>query len=99
VQKSKDRNRNTNTLNPKKLSPLESAAYVLECIQEGERKAEIVQRFDDDEQLVSLWLTFLKANDWLEEDHDSISQLVVTEEGKEWIEKFETRLFQLSYYR
>jgi hypothetical protein len=87
VQKGKDRN--TNTLNPKKLSPLETAAYVLACIHEGKRKEEIVQRFDDDEQLVSLWLTFLKANDWLEEDHDSNSQLVVSEEGKQWIEEFE----------
>lgn len=88
MQKGKDRS--SNTLNPKKLSPLESAAYVLECIHEGKRKEEIVQRFDDDGQLVSLWLTFLKANDWLEEDHDSNSQLVVSEEGKRWIEKFET---------
>jgi hypothetical protein len=87
VQKGKDRN--TNTQNPKKLSPLETAAYVLECIHEGKRKEEIVQRFDDDEQLVSLWLTFLKANDWLEEDHNSNSQLVVSEEGKQWIKKFE----------
>lgn len=89
MQKGKNRNRNTNTLNPKKLSPLESAAYVLECIQEGKRKEEIVRRFNDDEQLVSLWLTFLKANDWLEEDHNSGSQLLVTEEGKQWIERFE----------
>jgi len=87
VQKGKDRN--TNTLKPKKLSPLETAAYVLECIHEGKRKEEIVQRFDNDEQLVSLWLTFLKANDWLEEDHDSNNQLVVSEEGKQWIKKFE----------
>ena len=87
MQKGKDRN--TNTLNPKKLSPLETAAYVLECIHEGKRKEEIVERFDDDEQLVSLWLTFLKANDWLEEDHDSNSQLVVSVEGKQWIKKFE----------
>ncbi|MDQ6864097.1 MAG: hypothetical protein M3044_09755 [Thermoproteota archaeon] len=87
MQKGKDRN--TNTQNPKKLSPLETAAYVLECIHEGKRKEEIVQRFDDDEQLVSLWLTFLKANDWLEEDHDSNSQLVVSEEGKQWINRFE----------
>jgi len=86
VHKGKDRN--TNTLNPKKLSPLETAAYVLECIDEGKRKEEIVQRFDDDEQLVSLWLTFLKANGWVE-DHDSNSQLVISEEGKQWIEKFE----------
>ena len=85
----KGKDRNTNTLNPKKLSPLETAAYVLECIVEGKRKEEIVQRFDDDEQLVSLWLTFLKANDWLEEDHNSSSQLLVTEEGKQWIEGFE----------
>jgi predicted transcriptional regulator len=90
VQKGKDRNRNINTLNPKKLSPLGSAAYVLECIKEGKRKEEIVQRFNDDEQLVSLWLTFLKANDWLEEDHNSSSHLVVTEEGKQWIETFDT---------
>ena len=87
MQKGKDRN--TNTLKPKKLSPLETAAYVLECIHEGKRKEEIVQRFDNDEQLVSLWLTFLKANDWLEEDHDSNNQLVVSEEGKQWIKKFE----------
>ena len=87
MQKGKDKN--TNTLNPKKLSPLETAAYVLACIHEGKGKEEIVQRFDDDEQLVSLWLTFLKANDWLEEDHDSNNQLVVSEEGKQWIEKFE----------
>ena len=90
MQKGKDRNRNTNTLNPKKLSPLESAAYVLECIQEGKPKEEIVRRFNDDEQLVSLWLTFLKANDWLEEDHNSSSQLLLTEEGKQWSEGFET---------
>ena len=68
---------------------METAAYVLACIHEGKRKEEIVQRFDDYEQSVSLWLTFLKANDWLEEDHDSNSQLVVSEEGKQWIEKFE----------
>lgn len=61
MQKGEDRN--TSTLNTKKLSPLKTAAYVLACIHEGKRKEEIVQRFDDDEQSVSLWLTFLKAND------------------------------------
>ena len=58
MQKGKDRY--SNTMNPRKLSPLQSAAYVLECIHEGKRKEEIVQRFEEDEQLVSLWLTFLK---------------------------------------
>lgn len=80
--------RNTNTLNPKNLSPMGSAAYVLECIHDGRREEEIAQRFDDDEQLVSLWLTFFKANDWLE-DHDSNSQLAVSEQRKRWIKKFE----------
>jgi hypothetical protein len=89
VQNGKDRY--TNTVNTGKLSPLESAVYVLRCIYEGKRKDEIVQRFDGDEQLVSLWLTFLKTNDWLQENQYANGQLEVSEQGRQWLEKFELR--------
>jgi len=89
VQNGKDRY--TNTVNAGKLSPLESAVYVLRCIYEGKRKDEIVQQFDGDEQLVSLWLTFLKANDWLQENQYANGQLEVSEQGRQWLEKFEPR--------
>jgi hypothetical protein len=89
VQNGKDRY--TKTVNAGKLSPLESAVYVLRCIYEGKRKDELVQRFDGDEQLVSLWLTFLKANDWLQENQYANGQLEVSEQGRQWLEKFELR--------
>jgi hypothetical protein len=70
-----------------------TAIYVLKCINEGQSKKEIIYNLDNNEQLVSVWIEYLKGLHWLEEDHIS-GNLLASEDGKSWIKKYHESLQQ-----
>jgi hypothetical protein len=71
----------------KKLSGLRQAIYIMRCLSKGEYFEQITEKFDGDEQLVKLWMSFLLHNKCIQNPLDH--KWVVTEKGKRWIEKYE----------
>ena len=63
----------------RKLSALKQALYILKSISEGRSRRDIVEEFDGDEQLVSIWIDFLNEHGWLVEGSN---KLIVTEYGR-----------------
>jgi len=61
-----------------------TAIYILKCINEGQSKKEIIYNLDDNEQLVSVWIEYLKGLHWLEEDGINGS-LLPSQDSKSWI--------------
>ena len=61
-------------------SALGTALHILRCIDEGQSRKEIIQSLDNNEQLVSVWIQYLKAISWLKEDTQG--NLVASEDGK-----------------
>jgi hypothetical protein len=55
----------------------------MRCIDSGISDQEIVRRFKGDEQLVNIWIMFLRGNHWLEPDKNG--KLVMTDKAKEWL--------------
>jgi hypothetical protein len=51
---------------PVRLSGLKQAAFVMKCLTRGQRMGEITMAFGGDEQLVDMWILFLKHNHWME---------------------------------
>src|SRR5919199_988534 len=71
----------------KKLSGLRQAIYIMRCLRKGEYFEQIIERFDGDEQLVKLWMSFLLHNKCIQNPLDH--KWIVTEKGKRWIEKYD----------
>ena len=71
-----------NSINPLQLRGLKQAFYVLHCLEEGRSNEEIIQKFDGDEQLVDIWISFVKHNHWIAQD--SLGQWRLTEKGRKW---------------
>ena len=53
---------------PTKLSGLRQAVCIMKCLSKGEYFEQIVQKFDGDEQLVKLWMSFLLHNKCIEKN-------------------------------
>jgi hypothetical protein len=68
-------------------SALGTALYILKSIEEGQSKKEIIQCLDNNEQLVSIWIQYLKALSWLKED--TRGNLRVLDDGKSRIQQYE----------
>lgn len=49
------------------LRGLKQAIYVMECLIKGQTKEQIVRTLEGDEQLVTMWISFLRHNKWMEE--------------------------------
>ena len=41
------------------LSEMQSALFILKCLSEGKDEGYLVDRFDNDEQLVRIWMNLL----------------------------------------
>ena len=67
------------------LGGLRNAVYVLQCLERGLTRKEVVEHFENDEQLVDVWLSFLLQYRWVEQV-DELDEWVVTTEGKKWRE-------------
>ncbi len=65
------------------LSRLRQAFYILKCISDGRTGKEIVEEFDGDEELVSIWINYLKERNYLNTDAS-----VVTNEGYGFLRNF-----------
>jgi hypothetical protein len=59
----------------------------MKCLSEGEYFDQITEKFDGDEQLVKLWMSFLLHNKCIQNPLDH--KWVVTEKGKRWMNKYE----------
>lgn len=55
-----------NSTRVKYFTPMEQVIYVVKCLSEGQDKAQIIGAFEDDEQLVSIWIQLAKELAWLE---------------------------------
>jgi hypothetical protein len=64
------------------LSRIKQAFYILKCVSVGRTCNDIVKEFDDDEQLVSIWINYLKERNYLN------AFLVVTDEGYSFLKNF-----------
>lgn len=60
---------------------LKQAIYVMECMIEGQTKDQIARSLEGDEQLVTMWIFFLKHNKWMKETSGIWS---TTLKGTEW---------------
>ena len=68
-------------------SALGTAFHILRCIDEGQSTKEIIQSLDSNEQLVSVWIQYLKAINWLKEDTQG--NLVASGDGKSRLQRYE----------
>ena len=68
-------------------SALGTALHILRCIDEGQSTKEIIQSLDNNEQLVSVWIQYLKAISWLKEDTQG--NLLASEDGKARMQRYE----------
>jgi hypothetical protein len=68
---------------PIELLGLKQAAYVSQCLVNGKSKKEITSAFEGDEQLVEMWLLFLKHNRWIQESWNG--NWSCTAKGQAWI--------------
>jgi hypothetical protein len=68
-------------------SALGTALYILKSIDEGQTRKEIIQSLDNNEQLVLVWIQYLKTLSWLEED--TRGNLRVLDDGKSRIQQYE----------
>jgi hypothetical protein len=71
-------------------SALGTALYILKSIDEGQSKKEIIRSLDNNEQLVLVWIQYLKTLSWLEED--TRGNLRVLDDGKSRIQQYEMAL-------
>jgi hypothetical protein len=68
-------------------SALGTALHILRCINEGQSRKEIIRSLDNNEELVSVWIQYLKAISWLKEDTQG--NLVASDDGKARIQRYE----------
>jgi hypothetical protein len=67
-------------------SALGTALHILRCIDNGQSTTEIIQSLDGNDQLVSVWIPYLTAIRWLEQDTEG--NLLVSEDGKSWVQGY-----------
>jgi hypothetical protein len=68
------------------LSELQSALYILKCLSEGKDEGYLVQRFDNDEQLVRIWINLLKDLELIAVNY--IGEYVITNKGREYLQTY-----------
>jgi hypothetical protein len=70
---------------------MEQVIYVVKCLSEGQDKAQIIGAFEDDEQLVSIWIQLAKELAWLESQNQPYGYVadsnkwVVSDKGMSWL--------------
>jgi len=69
-------------------SALMTAAHILVRItQEGKTYEEIAKDFDNNFELVSVWIDYMIGINWMHKD-GSDNKWIATDEGKKWLEKY-----------
>ena len=68
-------------------SALMAAAHILVCLtKEGKSIKDIAKDFDNNLELVTVWIDYMAGINWLYKD--STEKWVATDNGKKWIEKY-----------
>jgi predicted transcriptional regulator len=73
------------------LGGLKKAMYVLQCLDNGQSRKQIVESLNGDEKLVDVWISFLMQYDWIEHQNES-DEWSVTLKGREWYEEINRTL-------
>lgn len=60
--------------------------YVMQCLEAGQTRKQIVRALNGDEDLLDVWTSFLLQYDWIEQQNES-GEWSVTAKGKSWYEK------------
>jgi len=68
-------------MDPVRLSGLKQASYVMQSLTEGKSSEEITASLGGDMQLVSMWISFLRHNNWIIAD---VNGWAVTTKGAQW---------------
>jgi hypothetical protein len=64
-----------------------TAAHILVCLtQEGKSNEEITKDFDNNLELVTVWIDYMIGINWMYKDGGE--KWIATDEGKKWIEKY-----------
>jgi predicted transcriptional regulator len=71
-------------LDPVRLAGLKQATYIMQCLTTGQSGQQIAMALGGDEQLVSMWVSFLRHNHWIMKKREGWS---VTSKGEEWTKK------------
>jgi hypothetical protein len=68
------------------LSEMQSALFILKCLSEGKDEGYLIQRFDNDEQLVRIWMNLLIELNLLVVN--VVGEYVITNKGKDYLQKY-----------
>ena len=63
---------------------MQSALFVLKCLSEGKNEEYLIQRFDNDEQLVRIWMNLLTELRLLVVN--VVGEYVITNKGKDYLQ-------------
>ena len=65
--------------------------FVLQCLDRGQTRKQIVELLNGDEDLLDVWISFLMQYDWIRQEIES-DEWSVTPRGREWYEAISTTL-------
>src|SRR5918912_3066823 len=68
------------------LSEMQTALFILKCLSEGKNEEYLIQRFDNDEQLVRIWMNLLTELKLLMVN--VVGEYVITNKGKDYLQKY-----------
>jgi hypothetical protein len=68
------------------LSEMQSALFVLKCLSEGKDEGYLVDRFDNDEQLVRIWMNLLTELKLL--IVNVVGEYVITNKGRDYLQTY-----------
>jgi hypothetical protein len=68
------------------LGGLSRAMFVMQCLDRGQTRSQVVEALHNDGKLVDAWISFLMQYDWIVQQSES-ERWLVTPRGREWAEK------------
>jgi hypothetical protein len=68
------------------LGGLSRAMFVMQCLDSGHTRSQVVEALQGDGKLVDAWISFLMQYDWIVQQNES-DRWLVTPRGREWAEK------------
>jgi hypothetical protein len=75
------------------LGGLKKAMFVLQCLDRGLTRKQIVELLNGDEELVDVWISFLMQYDWIAQRNES-GEWTITTKGREWYKEITRTLIE-----
>ncbi|HEY5632091.1 MAG TPA: hypothetical protein VIR31_08170 [Nitrososphaeraceae archaeon] len=67
---------------------LMTAAHILICLtKEGKSIKDVAEDFDNNLELVTVWIDYMAAINWIYKNPDGSNKWTATDNGKKWVEK------------